>query len=159
DEADLRSNIGRFLERQGFSVETAGEGTAAAALLREPRFDAAVIDIRMNGKSGLEGLSDARAGGVETPVILMTAYATVDSVGTALRPGASDYLLKPFELDTLAAKLGYLVEERRRTPAAARETVAANFPTLVAKSEAMERVLRLASHVAPTASTVLLTGE
>ena len=154
DEEDLRANIGRFLERKGFEVELARDGGEALAKLRARAFDAALLDVRMSGLSGLDLLEKARVERPETRVVIMTAYASVESAVSALRGGAADYLLKPFDLETVATKLALLTESHGK---AAR--LGERFPTLIAASAEMSRVLRLAEQMASASSTILFTGE
>jgi DNA-binding NtrC family response regulator len=152
DEDDLRTNLGRFLEQRGFAVALAADGTQALAELRTGRFDAALLDIRMHGKTGIEILEALSAEGSPVRIVIMTAFATVESAVSALRAGAADYVLKPFDLATIATKLAVLTE-------APPPGLGDRFPTLVAESEVMKRVLHLAAQLAPTPATILLTGE
>ncbi|MBX3471106.1 MAG: sigma-54-dependent Fis family transcriptional regulator [Planctomycetes bacterium] len=159
DEEDLRANLARFLALRGFEVEQAAGARAAIARLADadaPAIDLALVDLRLPDGSGLDVLDHVTAGAHPVQVVLMTAYASVDTAVAALRRGARDYLLKPFDLAAVAARLTALAAvSRAEGPGPFDE----RFPGLVARSEAMRHLLRLATEAAKSHFTLLITGE
>jgi DNA-binding NtrC family response regulator len=157
DEQDFREDIASFLRTQGFRVATASSGEEALALAQKETPAAVLADVRMPKLSGLALLGKLHELQSSLPVLLMTAYASVETAVSALRGGAADYLLKPVEPQTVLAKLRVTLARAGR--GAASPEARAAFPDLVAESPAMRRVLELIAQVAPTVSTLLLTGE
>lgn len=151
------------LEGDGHHVAMAFDGQAALeAFAREP-FDVVICDLKMPGMDGLQVLKEFKARAPEVEVILMTAYATAQTAVEAMKQGAYDYLIKPFETDELRLKVGHIIEKRQL----AEENVALRqqlrhtleVAYVVGRSEAMEKVYRMVHKVAPTDATVLLRGE
>ncbi len=119
DHRDIAEMVFEYLEGQGFSVDYADNGTAGLEFSRENRYDAIVLDVMLPGLDGLEVCRELRAGGgVETPVLLLTARDTLADKLAGFDSGADDYLVKPFDLEELAARLRSLMRRRQR-PAAA----------------------------------------
>ena len=106
DEDQLLDAYSRWLARAGFEVETATSGTAAAALLEKAEYDVVVSDISMPGLDGVSLLRLARGRDADLPVVLVTGSPELQSAIEALRSGAFDYLVKPFDLE----KLSHVVE-------------------------------------------------
>ena len=113
DELAVRSSISRALELKGYRVGTAAGGHEALARLSESSFDALVLDLMMPGVDGLDVCRRMRAGGDGTPVLMLTARDAVGDRVAGLDAGADDYLVKPFALEELLARLRALV---RRAP-------------------------------------------
>ncbi|WP_353234413.1 response regulator [Diaphorobacter ruginosibacter] len=109
DDATMRATLQRSLSRRGFQVTALGDGVAALAELAARPHDAVVLDLTLPGLDGLEVLQQARASGVRTPVLVLTARGTVGDRVRGLNAGADDYLPKPFDLDELEARLRALV--------------------------------------------------
>src|SRR5437764_824221 len=97
DDPELRRAIARALERSGFTVVTAEDGAGAAALLNDESFDVVLTDVAMPRMSGIELLRVARERDLEIPVLLMTGAPDVNSAIEAVRHGACEYIIKPFE--------------------------------------------------------------
>ncbi len=114
DDAALQATLLRTLARRGFSVTAVGDGAAALQRWAGSAPDAVVLDLSLPGMDGLQVLSQARAQGLRTPVLVLTARGTVGDRVLGLNAGADDYLAKPFDLDELEARLRALV--RRSTP-------------------------------------------
>lgn len=112
DDEMLGAAVRTGLEQEGYAVDWVRDGTAALAALRSEPFELAVLDLGLPGLSGLEVLKRARAAGVTTPVLILTAWDAVSDRVAGLDAGADDYLGKPFDLEELAARLRAL---RRRT--------------------------------------------
>jgi len=114
DDATMQATLQRSLARRGMAVTALADGRAALAEWRARPPDAVVLDLTLPGLDGLQVLQQARAGGLRTPVLLLTARGTVGDRVLGLNAGADDYLPKPFELGELVARLRALL--RRATP-------------------------------------------
>ncbi|MDO5288285.1 MAG: response regulator transcription factor [Pseudomonadota bacterium] len=112
DDPTLRATLERTLARRGFAVAAVGDGPAALARWQAGLPDVVVLDLSLPGLDGLQVLAQARAQGLGTPVLILTARGTVGDRVLGLNAGADDYLPKPFDLDELEARLRALV---RRT--------------------------------------------
>jgi len=113
DEPTLREGIATAFRERGWEVVAAADGAEAAGRLEEAVFDVLVTDYQMPGKNGIEVLKRARMINEGTVALVMTAYGTVESAVEAMRAGAHDYVLKPFELEELEMKVERAVEHRR----------------------------------------------
>jgi len=109
DNPTMQTTLQRTFERRGMQVLTCGDGARALALWRACLPDAVLLDLSLPGRDGLQVLADARAAGLSTPVIILTARGTVGDRIIGLNTGADDYLPKPFDLDELEARLRALV--------------------------------------------------
>lgn len=158
DDAGQRSLLDSFLRGQGFSTQTAASGEEALKLLKESDFGLMISDVRMPGISGLETLRRARAEKLTLPILLVTAYADIKDAVSAMRDGAVNYLSKPIDLDELLATVQRSVGIRQG-PTLRLEGALELPPHVIAKSPAMQSVLRDASLIAPSDSRVLITGE
>ena len=116
DNPTMSTTLQRALQRQGMTVHVCNDGVVALGVWRSTRFDAVLLDLSLPGQDGLELLAQARAAGLRTPVIILTARGTVGDRILGLNTGADDYLAKPFDLDELEARVRALV---RRTGASA----------------------------------------
>lgn len=161
DEPKMTSLVCGELEDAGHAVTTTTKPAEAISLLEKHSFDIVITDLSMPEISGMVVLEKA----LEKPgteVVMMTAFGTVESAVSAMKKGAADYLLKPFSLDELTLTVGKLVDRQRLTSLAAHFQEEARVElgdTLIGTSAATERVRRLLSQVAPTETTVLLTGR
>lgn len=163
DEAAVLESLAEVLREEGYDVVAVSDGTAALQALEDREFDLILSDIRMPGADGLEVLRKAREIAPQTLVLLMTAHATVETAVEAIRRGAQDYLLKPIIFDDLLHKIDHLLTHRRIAweNQLLRSQVERHwdFENLVGRSAAMREVMELVRRVAPTPSTVLITGE
>jgi two-component system response regulator HydG len=155
----LRTLIGGW----GYRIEEADDGSTAIEMVMKHPYDLILMDIRMVRVSGLEALSQIKVFNPSIPIIIMTAYSSVDSAVEALKKGAYDYLTKPLDFEVLKICIERAMEHRqlKEENLILRETLGKNFDTrnIVARSESMLRILDTVSRVAPTESTVLITGE
>lgn len=163
DEALARQSIAEVLREEGYQVHEAADGQAALNVLEEIEVDVLLSDLKMPGIDGLAVLRIVRDRYPQTMVLLMTAYASVETVVEALRLGAQDYLLKPLLIDDVLHRVNRLLEHKRQAweIQLLRREVSRhfNFDGMVGRSPAMQEVFELTKKVAPTNATVLITGE
>jgi two-component system response regulator PilR (NtrC family) len=163
DEALARQSVAELLREEGYQVYEAADGQAALQLLEEIDVDLVLSDLRMPGVDGLAVLQKIREVYPQTMVVLMTAYASVETVVEALRLGAQDYLLKPLLFDDLLHKVRRLLEHKRQAweIQLLRREVSRHFDFdhMVGRSSAIKEIFALTQKVAPTNATVLITGE
>ncbi len=163
DDAAMREMLVSLLEEEGLQASTADAADAAVEQVREDDFDAVISDIKMPGKDGVELVGELRALRPDTPVILMTAFGSIDSAVSAMRAGAFDYLTKPFKREHVLVALERAFERReletenRRLRRAVDQT--ASFGDLIGTSPAMHEIFALIRKVASTRSNILITGE
>src|SRR4029434_7852675 len=163
DKNELRAMLRKALERNGHSVDEAADGSAAIQKLRNRRYQMVLTDLKMPGASGLEVLRESKQADSTIPVILLTAFGSVDEAVSAMKEGAFDFIQKPVDLDhlKLLVERATRQQELLRENLILREEFAARyrFPRLVGDSPAMQAVSRQLQRVAPTGTTVLLLGE
>lgn len=163
DEEILRINVAEALTEAGYAVDAVGDGEAAWERLSEEDYAVVITDLRMPRLDGIGLLSRVVAARPQTLVLIMTAYASVETAIDALRLGAHDYLLKPIVLDDLCARVLRLLELRAlrdevvRLRRDLRERL--GFAGIIGNSPLIRRMFELVEKVAPTDSTVLITGE
>lgn len=168
DKEMMRDSVSSTLARAGFAVRTASDGRAALREIAAKRPDAVVTDLSMPGMSGVDLLGEIRAFDEDLPVILMTAFGTVETAVEAMKRGAFDYLTKPFEGDELvisvkrAIQHAGVVKENALLKAQAARSEPGNrrgLERLVGDSAAMRKVREQVRAVAASHGTVLITGE
>jgi two-component system NtrC family response regulator len=163
DEKSQRDLLEGFLKKEGFSVEAAANGKLALQKLQEDLFDIAIIDYKMPELDGLQTLREIRNLYPDLPVVMMTAYGTVETAVTSMKEGALDYLTKPIDLDELLLILqkvierSSLIEENKTLKAQLQERY--TFQNIVYGSPKMEEVMGLVARVAPSQATILIRGE
>ncbi len=163
DDAAMREMLVSLLEDAGFRACACGGAPAALEQLRELEADAVLSDIRMPGMSGIELVGTIHEIRPSIPVILMTAFGTIDSAVSAMRAGAFDYITKPFKKDEVLLALERalehtaLEEENQRLRRAVDETTAVG--DLIGASPAMRDIFALVRKIADSRSSVLITGE
>ncbi len=163
DEPAQLELVGGFLAKRGFEVVQAGNGSEALARFSREPFDLVLTDQKMPGLSGFELIEKVKAQNPEAPVIVMTAYGTIETAVAAIKGGAADYLTKPLNLDELLHRL-HQVRERQRLLAENRELRQAlqerhRVEGIIGESGRMQEVLSLVRRVAPSEATVLIRGE
>jgi DNA-binding NtrC family response regulator len=163
DEAAIRESLGEVLREEGYEVVEAVDGTEAIKALQGRDFDLVIADLRMPGADGLEVLRRTREVSPQTLVILITAYASLETAVEALRQGAHDYIMKPLIFEDVLGKVRRLLDYKQLAWEAQilRHEVEArfDFENLVGQSRVMAEITTLIRKVAPTNSTVLVTGE
>ena len=163
DDLAHRTMLRTLLGGWGYDVAEADDGESAVDTARNRPFDLILMDIRMVRVSGLEAMADVKRINPAIPIIIMTAYASVDTAKKALKEGAYDYLTKPLDFDELkiiierAMDHNRLQEENRYL----RESLASQFDrqNIIGQSEPMTRLMETVAQVAPSEATVLITGE
>ena len=163
DEEIVRESLGGWLEKDGYLVECVADGPAAVARLRARPWSILVCDLKMPGMDGLQVLEAAKQLQPDLAVVIMTAYATVDTAVAAMKLGAYDYLMKPFDPEELSLMMQKIVGQQRlvRENAVLRQALEKQygFRDLYSKSPAMQAVFELARSAARSSSTILILGE
>ncbi len=163
DDAAMREMLVSLLEEEGLRALSADGADAALDRVREDEFDAVVSDIKMPGRDGIQLVGELREIRPDTPVILMTAFGSIDSAVSAMRAGAFDYITKPFKREQVLVALERAFEQRaleaenRRLRRAVDQTT--SFGDLIGASPAMHEIFALIRKVAGTRSNILITGE
>ena len=162
DEQTLREGIVTALNDRGWHVASAADGAEAIRMLEGELYDVLVTDYKMPESDGMDVLRRCKQINESTAVLMMTAYGTVESAVEALKTGAWDYILKPFELEELELKVEKALEHRRllaRVEAYDRETIIPRFENIVGESSQMKEVFITIQKVAHSNATVLILGE
>src|SRR5579862_9176034 len=163
DEPKMRRLLELNLGEDGFQTVSAGDAEAGLKLLRENDVDLVVTDLKLPGMNGLEFLQMVKRQNAALPVVVMTAFGTVETAVEAMKAGASDYVLKPFSLNEMRMVIHKELDVRnlREENRTLREALGKRFshPNIVARSAKMQEVLAAVERVAATNSTVLLGGE
>jgi len=163
DEEAMRESLNDWLKEDGYEVGLAASGKAAVEMVRNGPWDVILLDLKMPGMDGLETLKRIKAERPDAEVLMMTAYATIDTAVEAMKAGAFDYLVKPFDPDEIEIQVNKIISHR--------EVVLENillrkqldekyqYDEIIGKSDAMQEIFEMIRRVAPTDSTVLITGE
>jgi DNA-binding NtrC family response regulator len=163
DDDSLRRIIEFTLTEAGFLVKSAKSGEEGVQLFKKHAFDAVVTDITMPGMSGIEVLLDIHGRDRNLPVIIITAYGTIESAVSAMKQGAFDYITKPFNRDELLITLNTALRMRRieKENAELRAEIKDRyrFDGIIGISEKIRKVLEMAGRVAESDATVLIIGE
>ncbi|MBS5049540.1 MAG: two-component system response regulator [Desulfovibrionaceae bacterium] len=161
DDQPHRSMLRTVLRGWGYGVEEADDGTTAVALVRERAFDAVLTDVRMAHMDGITTLSQIRAWNPAIPVLIMTAWSSVESAVDALRLGAYDYLTKPLDFDVLRLSLERALDHTRLATEnqELRRRLTNQESPILGRSRPVRELVEMVETVAPTEATVLITGE
>jgi two-component system response regulator HydG len=163
DEASARSGLATLLRGEGFEVDLAEDGAQALARLQETAPDVLVTDLHMPGLDGLQLLERGREAIPELIVVLVTAFADVDTAIRAMQKGAEHYLTKPIQIDELMVVIERALEKRRlsheATELRARLKDRLSFDNILGSSPAMQAVFDVIEQVARSKASVLITGE
>jgi len=163
DEAEIRESLQTLLEMEGYEVETAGTGHQGLSRAGERSFDLILLDLALPDRNGMDILMDLHSQDPGQPVIMITAYGTVENAVRAMQSGAVNFIQKPWDNEKLLADVRATVarrkaeEENIQLKRALKQRY--NFEHIVGKSEAMLKIFDLVAQVAPSRSTVLLQGE
>ena len=163
DEGIVRESLYHWFQKSGHLVETAASGFEAMEKLERISFDILFVDIKMPKMSGLELLGKVKEEYPDTSVVIITAYGSIGSAVSAMKMGASDYLLKPFKPDQITLVLEKIISERdladkyRYVKGLLEEKT--RFENIIGQSPAMQPVFDLIPEIAKSDSSVLITGE
>jgi DNA-binding NtrC family response regulator len=163
DELSIRESMRLWLQQDGYEVEAAANGLKALAMSRETRYDIMLIDVKMPEMDGLSLLRNVRENDQDMAIVMMTAHGDIQDAVQAMKLGAYDYLLKPFDLEELSLNIEKLVQMQTLAMEnlILKERVATitRFENLVSQAPAMVKLFETIVDVAKTDATVLITGE
>ncbi len=163
DDSAHRTMLRTLIGGWEYAVSEADDGSTAVERIKETAFDLVLMDVRMVKVSGLEALATIKAVNPAIPVIIMTAYSSVETAVKALKQGAHDYLTKPLDFDKLRLTIERAMEHTRlkEENRLLRETLGQQFDSqnIIGRSPAMLKLLETVSQVAPSEATVLISGE
>ncbi len=163
DDHEMRSLVQEYFQQEGYLLSIAENGKAGLSLLDELQFDAVVTDLRMKEMDGLSFLKQIRQQDPTIPVVLITAFGTIETAVEAIKEGATNFIPKPFKMASLKAILDksieqkWIFEENKLLKAELKERY--SFDNLLGKSKEMQRVYQLIRQVAGSHSNVLIQGE
>jgi len=163
DESVIRDGLCRILQGDDFAVETAKNGHAAIELLQQKEFDLIITDLKMPGMSGFEVLNAVKILQPDTPVIMITGFATVETAVDAMKNGSVDYIVKPFTPEQILQKVHCALDQKNTSldDIYIKKEMECHhgFDQFVGESREMQKVYRRIIQVAATDSTVLISGE
>ena len=163
DESEIREGLEMLLVGEGYGVSSAETGESGLGKLEERPFDLLLLDVSLPDRNGIDLLREIRMRDPHLPIVLITAYGSIEMARAAFKSGAMDYITKPWSNDELLAQVAQAVESRRlrdenvQLKRALKQRF--NFPNIIGKSEKMLTLLDLVAQVAPSRSTVLISGE
>jgi DNA-binding NtrC family response regulator len=163
DESEIREGLELLLRTEGYAVSSAETALSGLSRLEERPFDLMLLDVSLPDRNGIEMLKDVHRQDPHLPIVLITAYGSIEMARAAFKSGAMDYITKPWSNDELLAQVAQAVEARRlrdenvQLKRALKQRF--NFPNIIGKSEKMLALLDLVTQVAPSRSTVLISGE
>jgi DNA-binding NtrC family response regulator len=164
DEEIMREILEALLTREGYSVRLAASGAEGIELAKSLPFDAAIVDVMMPGMDGMAALEELKKIDDDLPVLMITAFASVENAIAAMKRGAFDYITKPFKNDEVLVVVRNAAERRRLMAenTALRQNLQAQahkFAGIIGRSPKMKQVFDLIIQAAPSRSTILITGE
>ncbi len=163
DERDIRRALDIVLSDEGYTVDTAANGLEAIQKLQSHAYDLVLTDLKMEGADGFEVLRKSREINEALPVIMMTAFGSVDSAVEAMKLGAIDYIIKPFMHDDLKLTIQRILEHGKLSleNITLKRQLSQRFASdeIIGQSEAIARVFDIIEKAAPTRANILITGE
>src|SRR5204862_3856277 len=163
DESEIREGLELLLTSEGYGVSSAETGESGLGKLEERPFDLLLLDVSLPDRNGIDLLREIRLRDPHLPIVLITAYGSIDMARAAFKSGAMDYITKPWSNDELLAQVAQAVESRKlreenvQLKRALKQRF--NFPNIVGKSDKMHVLLDLVTQVAPSRSTILISGD
>jgi two-component system response regulator PilR (NtrC family) len=163
DEKGIRESLGQLLREEGYETVLAADGNEAIRAIDQMEIDLVITDIKMPGRDGLEVVARVREVSPQTLIIIITAYASIETAVAAIRQGAHDYIIKPLLFEDLLSKVNHLFQYRNlatENQMLRREIqMRFDFENIIAKSKVILDIFELIKKVAPTKTNVLITGE
>ena len=163
DDAGVLEMFDEFLRKEGYSVTKAYSGQAGLDFLQDEIFDLVITDIRMPDVTGQDILHAIKKNSPEIPVVLITAFGTVEAAISAMKEGAYDYISKPFRIDEVSIIVRRALEQKRmlKEYQYLKEGIKEKYKldNIVGRSNEMFEVYKTVAKIAPSRSTVLITGE
>jgi two-component system response regulator HydG len=163
DDAGHRTALKTIIRSWGYQVEETHDGTTAVEKARESPFDLVLMDVRMTVMSGIDALKQIKQHNPAIPILIMTAYSSVESAVEALKAGAYDYLTKPLDFDALKMAVERALEHKtlKAENQALKEKLRSDFDlrNIIGKSWPMKELIEMVAMIAPSEATVLTTGE
>lgn len=161
DDEIMRISVYDRLKQFGWQVDDVENGLDGVKMLEKKDYHLVISDIRMPGLDGIKLLEKVKENSPETDIIIMTAYGSVNDALDCMRKGASDYILKPFDLDDLIIRCNRLLEMQsvKTRCATLEESCQRTDRTLIGSTPPMEQVYSIINQAAPTNATILITGE
>ena len=163
DEASIRESLKDWLMEDGYSVALAIDGEDAILRVEASQYDVILLDLKMPGIDGLETMRRIKEISPDSEVLMMTAYAAVDTAVLAMKEGAFDYLVKPFDPDEIELQIKKILAHKEvileNILLRKRLEEQTQYDQIIGKSPAMQEIFDLIDRVAPSDSTVLITGE
>jgi DNA-binding NtrC family response regulator len=163
DEPEIRESLETLLALENYAVVSAPDGKTGLNLLAARSVDLVLLDLMLPDLSGIDVLERIREQDQETPVVVLTAYGSVENAVAAIKCGANDFLTKPWNNDKLLIEIDQTITrsrlERENAQLKSELRQRYSFSNIIGKSESMQRVFDLVAQVAPSRSTVLIHGE
>ena len=163
DDLEMCGLLSDVLKGEDFSVTAIHDSFEASKILKKEEFDVVITDLKMKGLKGLDLLEEAKKVAPLTPVIIITAFGTVESAIKAMKMGAYDYITKPFQMDELVITVKKALENRllKKEVVRLKKEVESryHFHHLIGKSPSMQKIFDLIERISDTSSNVLITGE
>jgi DNA-binding NtrC family response regulator len=163
DEQTIRDSAKMILEEEGYECDISANGKEALEKIKEEDYDILISDIKMPMLDGIQLMEETAKISPNTFVIIMTAYASVETAIAALRQGAYDYIIKPVEFDDLIIRVKRLLDYKKLSSEnktlRRRISTEGSYQNLIGKSDSMNKIFELIDHVAPTNSNVLIYGK
>lgn len=163
DEEDILKVLKFILEKEGFFVDTAVNGQEALSQLEKRHYDIVLTDLRMPGMDGIELIERIKTISPDTDVVIMTAYASIDSAVTAIRKGAADYIVKPFLNEDVKMRLKRILQHRllQREVEVLKQQLSQKIKGdfFWGSSPQMQEILKILEKVTPTKAPILILGE
>jgi DNA-binding NtrC family response regulator len=163
DDLEMCGLLSDVLKGEGFSVLTVSDSMDASRVLKKEEFDAIITDLKMKGLQGLDLLEEAKRVASLTPVIIITAFGTIDSAIKAIKMGAYDYITKPFQMDEMVLTVKKALENRllKKEVVRLKKEIESryHFHQLIGKSPSMQKIYDLIERISDSSNNVLITGE
>jgi len=159
DEPDMRMALTHSLSRSGYAVESASSGSEALGMFKKNNFSTVITDMKMPEMSGMELLGEVKKISPRIPVIMITAFGTINNAVEAMKKGASDFLIKPFSFNILETAVKKVHINSTAQPESKSYNGDSRIKQIISQDSKVLKILKLAKDVAPSNATVLIQGE